>query len=180
MKTHRTKLAVALVMTMAVAAAAQPGKAGGKPGGRPELVEKVRERVRMMRMWKLTELLQLDETTAAKLFPLLKQWDDKMDPLQKELAGLRKQLKQSAQLDDKTIIVLIDKLVAGQQKMHLLHQQRIAELRKVLSPKQQARLIIVMGKVDRAIQRTVRQAIQGKGGGGKKVNLDVGDDDDDE
>ncbi len=191
MNTKRV-LTVVMMLTLAGAGAgtamAQPGKPkgpgpgmkGGGPGpgmkgGAPaELLEKVRERVRMMRMWKLTELLSLDEAAAAKLFPLLKAWDDKLEPAHKEIQAARKELRQALQggtLDDKVAAPLIDKLLAAQKKLGALRDQRIAELRKVLTPSQQARIIIVMPQVDRAIQRAVRRAVRGemgKGMGGRK------------
>lgn len=181
-----------LTMVQAGAALAQPGKprpggpgpmkggpGPGMKGGAPaDLLEKVRERVRMMRMWKLTELLSLDEAAAAKLFPLLKAWDDKLEPAHKEIQQARKALRQALQTGnpgdaDKVAAALIDKLLAAQKKLEALRDQRIAELRKVLTPSQQARIIIVMPQVDRAIQRAVRRAVRGqmdmgKGMGGRK------------
>src|SRR5688500_17432014 len=109
-------LATLLMGASLAAAQAPPGKPAkvGKPGkvakNAPpaDMVQKVRERVRMMRMWKMTELLELDEATAAKLFPLLRTYDDKAEPLHKQAQATRQELRKAItkQLDDKTATAL--------------------------------------------------------------------------
>src|SRR5262245_21859013 len=72
-------------------AAADPprGPAPALPGDNisPERKDRLREEVidqmRALRMWKVTEELKLDEAGAAKVFPLLARFDDKIRELGK-------------------------------------------------------------------------------------------------
>ena len=59
--------------------------------------EQVRKRINMIRMWRLTEELNLDEGTGSKLFPLLRQYEEKRRELAKKreeiIFALKAQLK---------------------------------------------------------------------------------------
>ena len=179
----RSTLAFALIAALAggQALAQTPGKKGPapgpgggpgmKPGGGPppQVLERVRERVRTMRMWKLTEVLSLDEATAAKLFPLLKAYDDKMEPVIKDMMEAHKQLRdanKAGKLDDKTATTLVERLLADRKQMQAMEDQRIADVRKVLSPQQQAKLLIAMPRIDQMVGGAIRRAMRGKGMGG--------------
>jgi hypothetical protein len=82
--------------------------------------------------------------------------------------------------DGKAIDHVIDDAIANQKAFWDLEERRLGEIRKVLSPAQTARLLIVLPEFERRIQNQLRRAIakrqDGVGGAGAKDN-DDGDDD---
>jgi Spy/CpxP family protein refolding chaperone len=123
---------------------------------------KVRQRIRALRAWRLTEALDLDEATAGKLFPILSRYDNKLSIISQEGSKLRRELRKlvrkggtGSQFDK-----LIDKLVAQQKKMWKLQERRFADVRKVLTPEQAAKIMVLLPEIDRRIQQQIRQAMR--------------------
>lgn len=140
-------------------ASAQPGpadKRGPKAGKR----DRVKERIRAMRAWVLTEQLDLDAATAEKMFPVLARYDDELAKLLGERKQLREQLAVARQTPTgATIDPLLDKLVGNQRARWAAEERRFAELRTLLTPAQAAELLDVLPEVDRKILRGLRQVI---------------------
>jgi hypothetical protein len=174
-----------------------PGAGAGGPGAGaaqgPQAAqrrEKIKKRIRALRAFTLTDELSLDEATAGKLFPILAKYDDEIDKQLQLRADLQRQLAASGDLHDaKALDRLIDASVANQHGFWELEDKRLAELRKVLTPNQTARLLVVLPALERKIQNQLQRAIEGKagpggGGGGKpgqgrnRPNFDDDDDDD--
>ena len=131
--------------------------------------ERVRERWRMMRMWKLTDSLALDEATGSKLFPLLNRYDDQEDAVHKDVRDteikLRDALKAGKQ-DGKKLTELVDRIVKNHEKLGQLRLERIREARKVLTPVQQARLALLLPRIERHFHQMIEKAMRGRGPGG--------------
>ena len=137
----------------------------------PKLKKKraeVRQRIRALRAWKLTEELKLDEATAARLFPIINRYDEKFEALTAENRRLRRQLE--ALLDsgkndartNKTIDQLIDRMTAQQQKGWDLQRARFGDVRKALTARQAARAFVLLPEIDRQLRRQIRRALNGK------------------
>ncbi len=155
---------LALGLTFAIAApasvAAQPGdaqriKRAKKAGKR----DRVKERIRAMRAWVLTEQLDLDAATAEKMFPILARYDDELARLLGERKQLRAQLTAARRAGGPPLDALLDKLVANQRARWAAEEQRFADLRTMLTPEQAADLLDLLPEVDRKILRGLRQAI---------------------
>ena len=130
---------------------------------------KVRERIRALRAWKLTEELQLDQVTASKLFPILNRYDEKFEALVAESQKVRREIRTvlasgaSTPQTDKQLETLIDQMAAQQEKWWDLERDRFREVRKVLAPRQAARIFVILPAIDRKIQRQIGRALRGKG-----------------
>lgn len=128
---------------------------------------KVRERIRALRAWKITEALELDEKTAAKLFPILGTYDAKFEKAQQASSELRArtraELEQPAP-DLGKLDALVDQLMKQQREMWNLQEARFRAVRKVLSPAQTAELLIILPEIDRTLHRQIRRAMKGGGG----------------
>jgi Spy/CpxP family protein refolding chaperone len=169
------------------AADAQPRRADPAGGARvDERRERIKKRIRALRAYTLTDELGLDEATAAKVFPILSKYDDQIG---KQLAArhkLRGDLDAAiARGDTKAIDPLIDDLVANQKALWAIDEKRFAELRKVLTPQQAAKLLVVLPALERKVQRLLERAVSGRepgrGGRGRgRGRDDRGDDDDDD
>lgn len=160
--------AVALVCTATAVAGAQPA---------PNRREIVKKKIRAMRAYTLTEELQLDPATAGKLFPLLAGYDDELDKLVAQRVDARKQLNGAAKLQDaRAINKAIDDALAVERSVHAAEDRRVADFRKILTPQQVARILVVLPDFDRKIQNQLARAIRrqgnaapgGGGGGGPK------------
>lgn len=167
---------VILALLVAAPAVAQPGPGPSRGPGigerrvgqraprapRQQKREKVKQRIRAMRAWVLTEQLDLDVATAEKMFPVLARHDDELARLLAERKQLRAQLAaarrtrgNAAQID-----ALLDKLVANQRARWNAEDQRFAELRTMLTAEQAAALLDLLPEVDRKILQELRQAVE--------------------
>lgn len=172
---------ISLVLALAAPAFAQPAApAPGENQAPQDRREKIKKRIRALRAYTLTEELSLDEKTAGKLFPLLAKYDDEFDKLLVARADLEKQLQAaSAQTDSKAVDKLIDDAAANQKALWDTETRRLADLRKILTPQQVARTLVVLPKMERQIQNQLRKAAMKQkaraGMAGKGQGADVED-----
>lgn len=162
-----TALTASLVLTT-VAAGAGSRAARAQPatrvGDRDAARDQAKQKIRALRAAILVEELGLDEATAARLAPILARHDDELERLQAERRALRKAVHDAlAANDDKKLDGLIDQLVANQRARWDRELTRVAELRKLLAPRQAARLLDILPKIDRRILQGLRRAVAGPG-----------------
>ncbi len=123
----------------------------------------VMEKMRAMRAWRLSEGLSLDEATAAKLFPLLARYDDREREIMKErseaVRGLRAE-SEAPKPDGARIGSYIDRLLQSRTRQHALEDEKIKDLRKILSPMQQAKLLLLLPRIEHAFQQRIRDAME--------------------
>jgi Spy/CpxP family protein refolding chaperone len=160
-------LILCLAVTLPTGAFARPDEA---------LRAKVRERVRTMRTAKLIELLDLDEATAARLFPVLNRYDEQLEPIVRDMGEARREMRaqiESGKPDVAKLNKLVDRVVAGREKMHKVENDRLRDVRKVLTPVQMAKIVIVLPEVDRFVHKEIRKALKR---GGPGASSPFGDD----
>jgi len=141
-----------------VAQPAPPPPAQAPPGMR----KAVRERMNILRAMKLTDALGLDEVTAERFFPLLHRYDERLTPLHRQQGDLVMRLRaevDTGRPDAARLGKIIDDLLTLRRQVAALEDERIREVRKVLTPVQQARLVLVMPRIERDLRRTVRKAM---------------------
>jgi hypothetical protein len=136
------------------------------PVVRAEMKDRLRQEVidqlRAMRMWKLTEELKLDEATAAKLFPMLAKFDDQARDLGRERGELYRSLhaEMKAPAPDPTrLTTIIDRLATNRARRNALEEDKVKAMRKVLTPFQQAKLILVLPRLDDSFRDRIREII---------------------
>ncbi len=132
--------------------------------------DKLKRKIRTMRAIVLADELDLDEDTAARLFPILNKYDDEFAKLAADGVALRKQADDAeAAGDDGALDQAVDALVANRRDRWDLDDARFAEVRKVLSPAQAARILVVLPEIDRKILDGARKAVRdGKAGKASK------------
>jgi len=142
-------------------------------------IERVKKRVRALRAYTLTEELGLDTYGAGTLFPVLARYDDEFDRLLAARGVLTKALDGAGDLKDaKAADKLIDQMLANQRTFWDLEEKRVAELRKILTPAQTARLLVVLPALERKIQNQLRHAAQGgKNQNSRRIETDADYDD---
>lgn len=158
---------LAIVLTLFVVAPvvhAQPGLGPAAADKR----EKIKKKIRVLRAYTLTEELSLDEATAGKLFPVMAKYDDELDRLLVQRADIERRLKAASDIKDpRALDKLIDEAVANQRAFWDSQERRLGELRKILTPAQVARVLVVLPALERKIQNQLQRAIRGGGGGGR-------------
>ena len=163
---------LALVMLMSTAVIAQPK--------RPDPINKrdaIKKRIRDLRAYTLIDKLQLDPATQTKLWPVLDKYDDETDKLVQQRVEVFRRLGSSGGMAPRDVDRAIDDAVATQKSFRELEDHRLTELRRILTPKQVAKLLIVLPEFERRIQNQLRKAIVGAAGK-KAPGAAAGDDDD--
>ena len=156
-----------------------PGKTKETKETKETKIERVKKRVRALRAYTLTEELGLDTEGAGTLFPVLARYDDEFDRLLAARGALTKALDGAGDLKDaKAADKLIDQMLANQRTFWDLEEKRVAELRKILTPAQTARLLVVLPALERKIQNQLRHAAQGgKNQNSRRIETDADYDD---
>ena len=153
-------VALALGLGLSARVQAQPRRGGPAGVSLAERREEIKRRIRSMRAYTLTEELKLDPQVAGQLFPLLARYDDETDKLLEKRVDVQRRLRRAEALrDPRAVDRLIDEALATQRGFRDLEDRRITELRKVLSPLQTARLLVVLPEFERRIQNQLRKAI---------------------
>lgn len=158
--THLRPLALllALLCLPVGPALAQPGPGGDPPA--EEQSEELRARLRLMQMYALTEALELDEETAAKLFPYLREGDQAMAEVHDEMRGHRKALRALANEEGLTDAAIDEHITAMgklEQRMSELRAEQVAGLKGILTPEQRLRFVLTRAKIERELRRALRQ-----------------------
>jgi len=137
-------VAVTVLSSTAVVVSAQPS------GAPVDKRERVKQKVRTMRAYFLTDALNLDPTTAGKMFPVIEKYDSETDALAAARVALRAKLETTT--DGKALNKVIDDLVANQKATFDVDAKRLAELRAILSPQQVGKLMIVLPEFEKRLQ----------------------------
>jgi Spy/CpxP family protein refolding chaperone len=152
-------------------AANSDGNRDRRPPAKEHLREQVIEQWRAMRMWKITDELKLDEVTAAKVFPVLARVDDQERELGKERMEIHRALRDemaNPAPDNAKLSALLDKMLANRARRHVLEDERVKSIRKVLTPVQQAKLILLIPTIDGEFRQKIRDTIErSREGGGE-------------
>lgn len=139
----------------------------------PEQREKLLKRIRLVRMYALTEALDLDEAIAAKLFPFLKGHDNKLKELHVAKRTHSKALRKMVRAGDfpqRAADEHIEELGRIEIAMAELHAAMADGLKKILSTEQRVKYVMVREKLEHEIRRTIREHRRqrmGDGAGGR-------------
>jgi Spy/CpxP family protein refolding chaperone len=128
-----------------------------------QLRGEVMQRMRALRAWRIVEALKLDEATSARLFPIMSRYDDREMALASERWDIRRVLRAevlSARPDDARLSAAINRLLANRERQRTLEDERVRELRKVLTPVQQAQLMLLLPRLEREFAQRVQQAVE--------------------
>ncbi len=177
---RRLMIVMLAIALGAPAAVAQP-RQGPAPAPNPQRREEIKKKIRSLRAYALTTELNLDEKTGSRLWPVLAKYDDEIDKLLQQRVDVHRRLQTADQLKDpKAQDRLIDEAIANQKAFWSVEERRVAELRKILTPAQTARLLIVLPAFERKIQNQLRRAIVRKSMQGQDLDDGLDDDDDDD
>lgn len=148
----------------APAAAQQPGAAtGGVPGGgRPteQQREEVRKKVEAVRLARLTEVLQLDEKTAAKFIPVITSIEQKRRALMKENQETMRELQimlHATPPDEAKLKAAISAIDRNRREIASLREREFTTVRDNLTVTQTARYLLF----NQEFQQEMRGMVEG-------------------
>jgi len=120
--------------------------------------ERVRKRINLIRMWRLTEDLNLDEETGSKLFPLLRQYEEKRRVLARKreeiLFTLKGQLKTGTPHEDRIKGLLKEWEGIWAEEQDVKRREK-DDLKEILSLEQQAKYIIFQQEFTKEMRRMI-------------------------
>ena len=123
---------------------------------------KIMERIQTLRMWKLTKALDLDQETAAELFPILNKYDKKRAKIEREIREDIRELRKALKEDDTgRIIRLTDEIQERRNKLCKINKDEMKEISRVLDFKQQAKYILFQQEFRRHIRDIIYEARKG-------------------
>ncbi|MDA8168625.1 MAG: hypothetical protein M0Z59_02875 [Nitrospiraceae bacterium] len=126
-------------------------------------MEKIREKINTLRMWQLTRALNLDENTAARLFPILNGFDKKRAGLEYGQRISMRDLRDAVQGGDEARMkAVMDKLEASHQALERLNSAERAQVKRVLTVQQQAKFLLFQHEFNRRLRKMIAQARQEK------------------
>jgi len=155
----------ALSVLLAFPAWAEPPGVDGEDGTarRAEMLKKIR----MVRMYSLTEALDLDEATAAKLFPYLRKHDSQLEELQqrkhKSHRALRKMVKNNS-FDEKAADSYLREISDANIAIATVEGEQLAGLGKILSTEQRVNFLLAKAQFERKIREIMRDERQRRRG----------------
>jgi hypothetical protein len=185
---RRWAVALALVLSTAPAYAQAPGATPptsptNVPVAQPQSrADKIKQRIRERRAFELTDALDLDQKTAARMSAVMDRYDGEFDRLLAQRAEQQQRLNGADQIKDpKVLAKLIDDAMANQRAFWDVEERRLGELRTVLTPQQTARLIVTLPQLERQLQNQLQKAINQKAPNPRRNNPNRRplDDDDD-
>ena len=149
---------ICFLMLQGGAALAQPPRAQ---------MEGVMQQIQTLKMWKLTKELDLDEQTAARLFPVMNGFDKQRAEIaynqRLSMNDLRKAVKNGNEDQMKDAI---RRLVSGRAALEQVNEKEIVELGNILTVRQQAKYILFMPRFNRQMRAMIRQARRARMGKG--------------
>jgi Spy/CpxP family protein refolding chaperone len=130
--------------------------------------DEVRKKIEAVRIYQLTEELNLDEKTSARMSSLLSSIDQKRHDLQKEqVAGIRslRDVLRAANPDESKIKQVLAKLEQNRRAIQDMRESELKSLKEILTVEQQARFILFQHDFQRNMRRMIAGARHGNGQG---------------
>ena len=156
-------LIVVLALGVSTDILAQPWSGfppGGHSGDRPMRAQ-MRKRIETLKVWKLTEDINLSPEQSEKFFPAYNQFNDSRKAIGEERRTVFDQLNlltHENKPDDKKINELLDKLDSFDQKINSLRIKFRQDLKGVLTTQQIGRLYVFEVEFMRHIQDIMKDA----------------------
>ena len=143
---------------------------GGAWAAGPE--DKVWKQVEMVRLWKLSEILDLDEAELAKILPILKEYDRKMRELGKKREKAFKNLHREARKEDgwdkKMILAEVRNVLEFEREIMEVRQGHFRKMETILPPERLAKYMIFDLRFHDEIENFMRDMRHRRGKGERR------------
>jgi hypothetical protein len=121
-----------------------------------EQMEKIRKRVASLRMWRLTQILDLNSKTASKLFPVINEYDKRRLVIEQIMGKNMRRLRSSVETaGEDELHMLVNNLKNNHWKLQEINNQEMEKLEGILSVRELARFMIFKQDFDQELKRTI-------------------------
>ncbi len=135
----------------------QPPEDFKKPPSK-EQIEKIKKRVETLKIWRLTKILDLDEETASRLFPLINKYDKRRfvieQSMRKDMRKLRKSVDTAS--PDK-LRDIIKRLEDNHRELQEINYAEKEELKDILPVRKFAKFIIFQQDFNREMKEIIAE-----------------------
>ena len=133
----------------------------------------VRKRIETLKMWKLTQALDIDETTSAKLFPILNRYDQRKAEIHQNIRQGMREMKQSLK-ENRTggLQNTLAMLEENHRALQSINDEEWQEMKKILTVEQQAKFIIFRQEFDREVRNIIADTKEKRKRRGDQGRLD--------
>ncbi len=153
----KTAAVVFFVVFLSGAAVAASGPYGRIPPR--QQFEKMREKINTLRIWKLTRVLNLNEDSASRVFPILNKYDRRRADIEYNQRVAMRNLRMAlANRDDARLQTVLDNLEANHEALERINGSERAELKKVLTVEQQAKFLLFQVRFNNQIKKMISEA----------------------
>ena len=124
--------------------------------------QKMREKFETMKMWKIMDALNLDSQTALKIFPVIREMDEKKMQLREKQRDLMRKIAALAKGDARSagnLSTLANQIFDINKQIAALPREEFKKLQSILSEKQLAQYILFQQRFRREF---IRQWLRGK------------------
>jgi hypothetical protein len=137
----------AVLTGLMIAALVLAGAQGVYAQERPKNLHKFHDRLEWMTMWKLMEALDLDKPTADKVYEIRRKFLGQRKELVREIGAEIQSLRQllqdkSGNVTDQMLAQKIQTIRQDRKKLDALMDEQFAEVSKILTVRQQAKLVV--------------------------------------
>jgi Spy/CpxP family protein refolding chaperone len=129
------------------------------PGG--GLRTKIAKRIQQWRMMRIIQAINLSTAQAPKFFATVNKFEKQLKKHRQQNHKIMKHLRQmvaSGQYQAAKINRLVSQLMNNQVSIKQVELKRFQAVRKILKPKQLAKLVILMPRLERQIRRMIHRA----------------------
>jgi hypothetical protein len=121
--------------------------------------ERTQKRVEALRMWKLTQSLDLDEGTAAKLFPVINEYDRKRLTTEQEMRKNMRKIRRSVNTaSEEDLRNLMESLKSHHLRLQEIQHEEMRRLKDILTVRDMAKFMIFKQDFDREMKRRIFEA----------------------
>ncbi len=124
-------------------------------------ISRVRKKLETLRAWKLTEFLNLDEQTSARLFPAMHEADKARQRIEAGNRGLIQRMAQSLKRGDVNqaeMAKILDRLQENRKEIARIEEMHFTKVRSILSPADTARYILFQIRFRQEIRKRIIRA----------------------
>lgn len=158
MKNRTLMAAIILALVYPVISQAQPFQPGPRRTERHRM--QVEKRIQTMKIWIMSEELELTQEQAAKFFPLMSQSDQEIDKVRKERQETLQKLEEMVwkpEADAREINQLVDQFQKTQTKEMELRQKFIKDASGLLEPDQLGKLVLFDARFPGVVRDLIKE-----------------------
>ena len=125
--------------------------------------EKVKERIEMIRMWKMMDVLDLSREQSEKFLPALEEIENRRREIFQERVKTMKELRETVRgenPDESAVVDMMRRLEKNHDSLEALDKEERKEIADILTPVQQGRYIVFKENFERELRNIIRD-VQG-------------------